>query len=137
MAVKNDGAKVGVRFLGKVRAQLKKVKQHSSRVMNSKKKRRKVEGATSTGGLNQPVTVSKPLRDFVGWKKGELHSRTEVTRLLCKYVKDNDLQIPEDRRKIAPDAKLSKLLKVRDDLPLTYTSMQTYLRPHYTKATSV
>ena len=63
-------------------------------------------------------------------------SRQFVTNSITKYVKDNDLQNPENRRYILLDTtdagrKLNDLLA--PDQPLTFFNMQRYLKPHYPK----
>ena len=51
------------------------------------------------------------------------------------YVKEHNLQNPQDKRQIKPDKKLKKLLKYEHnpDAPLTYYRLQTYMKPHFTK----
>jgi chromatin remodeling complex protein RSC6 len=80
----------------------------------------------------KPVKISKELAKFTGWAADQPKSRIEVTKFLCKYVKDNNLQNPSDKRQIVPDAKLAKLLGVApEDAPLTYPGMQKKIQPHF------
>ena len=58
-------------------------------------------------------------------------ARTEVTKYLTSYIKDNNLQQPEDKRKINPDKKLSKLLKLTKDDQVTYFNLQKYMKSHF------
>jgi chromatin remodeling complex protein RSC6 len=77
---------------------------------------------------------------FTGWNHDELKSRVDVTKYICKYIRDNNLQNPEDRRQIIADKKLAKLLDFnpeKDDKPLTYYRIQTYMKKHFTNPPKV
>jgi chromatin remodeling complex protein RSC6 len=74
---------------------------------------------------------------FTGWDPTELKSRVDVTKFICAYVKDHNLQNPEDRRQILADPKLTKLLKYdvkKEGNPLTYFRIQTSLKNHFPKS---
>lgn len=58
-------------------------------------------------GISALQQVSQELFDVI--EKDEI-PRTEVTKLLWKYIKKNGLQNPKKRRFIQPDALLSKVL---------------------------
>ena len=55
----------------------------------------------------QPMKLSPELAAIVG--KGPM-PRTEVTKKLWAYIKENDRQDPKNKRLINPDEKLSKVL---------------------------
>ena len=85
--------------------------------------------------LQKPVKISDELCKFLGFEVGTEHSRQEVTSTINKYIKDNDLQDPANRRFIKLDgsdagAKLKALLRDPDQ-PLTFFNIQRYLKPHY------
>ena len=61
-------------------------------------------------------------------EKGTLVSRNDVTRTITSYVKDKNLQKAQDKRQIAPDTALQKLLSVPTDTVLTYFNLQTFLK---------
>jgi chromatin remodeling complex protein RSC6 len=58
-------------------------------------------------------------------------ARTEVTKRVLAYVKDNELQNKDNKRVIEVDAKLKALLKPSDDEQVTYFSIQRLLKVHY------
>ena len=94
------------------------------------------ERNNTNSGFLKPVSISKEMSTFAGWKPDELHSRVDVTKYICNYIKENNLQNPDDKRQITPDAKLKKLLNytVKDgEPPLKYYSLQTYLKQHFPK----
>lgn len=122
----------GVKFLRTVNKNLKTLKLHSGRVMKNKKKTTERTNTQNSGFLKK-VSISKELAAFTGWDEDTLASRVEVTKFICDYIKDNNLQNPKDRRQINPDTKLQKLLKIssKSKEPLKYYSIQTHLKPHF------
>lgn len=87
----------------------------------------------TTSGFLKPVPISNAIAQFTGWSPSELKSRVEVTKFLCNYIKDNNLQNPTDRRQILADTKLTKLLECNNATPLTYFDMQSHLKKHFPK----
>ena len=61
-------------------------------------------------------------------------ARTEVTKHLTKYIKANNLQDESDKRKILPDKKLTKLLKLPKGEQVTYFNLQKWMKPHFASA---
>jgi len=129
-----DGKTKGTQFLRSLNAKLKKLQKQTARVAKGKKVRK--IGEQSNSGFLKPVKVTDEMSNFAGWNAGELHSRVDVTKFICNYVKENDLQNPADRRKIVPDTKLKKLfgLKANDKEPIPYFQIQKLLKGHFPKA---
>jgi len=123
----------GVRFLKSVVKQVKGYNADVARVTKQKQKNKRVQNTNS--GFLKPVKISSEMCDFTGWDESELKSRVEVTKFICDYIKENDLQKPEDRRVILADKKLSKLLNYdsKKDGDLRYFDVQRYLKPHFVK----
>jgi chromatin remodeling complex protein RSC6 len=92
------------------------------------------ETTKMTSGFLKPVPISLAMAKFTGWAPNELKSRVDVTKFLCNYIKDNNLQNPTDRRQIVADKKLSQLLEYKEGSnPLTYFDMQSHLKKHFPK----
>lgn len=130
----NASAKAkGVRFLRTVNKRIKTLRTHALRVSKQKSTTRR---NNTNSGFLKPVQISKDLAKFTGWDQNQLRSRVEVTKFICEYIKQHNLQDPEDKRKIRieNDQNLKKLLKfdAKDGKPLTYYSLQTYLKSHFT-----
>ena len=88
----------------------------------------------------KPVKISVEMAKFTGWDKDELKSRVDVTKYLCQYIRDNNLQNPKDKRQILTDSKLQKLLRFdpkKETEPLTYFRLQTQLKSHFLKPDEV
>ncbi len=98
-----------------------------------KKKQRKV-GNRAPSGFVKPTKISLELATFLGKPKGTEMARTQVTREINQYIRANNLQDPENGRRILPDAKLRKLLNVGKADVLTYFNLQRYMSPHFAKS---
>lgn len=122
----------GVRLLRSINKSVKSLKTRALRI--TKQKSGQKRNNTNSGFL-KPVPISPDLASFTGWNPSELHSRVDVTKYICNYVRENNLQNPEDRRQIMveTDPKLKALLRFdgKDNKPLTYYSLQTYLKRHF------
>lgn len=134
----SPGKAKGVKFLRSLGKRIKTLRGHSVRVMKQKKKTNRKNNTNS--GFLKPVQISKEMAKFTGWDHTELRSRVDVTKYICKYIREHDLQNPSDRRQILADKKLSKLLEYSaddDEKPLTYYRIQTYMKKHFTNPPKV
>jgi chromatin remodeling complex protein RSC6 len=122
----------GVKFLRTVNKRVKTLRNHALRVS---KQRQTTRRSNTNSGFLKPVQISKDLAKFTGWDQAQLRSRVDVTKFICDYIKEHNLQDPEDKRNIRvdSDANLKKLLKFdgKDGKKLTYYSLQTYLKGHF------
>jgi chromatin remodeling complex protein RSC6 len=126
--------------VGSLVAELKRLEKRVARLQKEadKRKRRgkKAEGAEGVPRkpsiFETPTALSPELCSFLGVSAGSKESRSNVTRAITKYVKDNNLK---NKHNITPDAKLKGLLGVKDGETLTYFNLQRYLNRHYLKAT--
>jgi chromatin remodeling complex protein RSC6 len=100
--------------------------------LTNKKKRK---GQRAPSGFVKPSPISNELADFLGKPQGSEMARTDVTREINQYIRANSLQDKENGRKINPDTKLKDLLKIPDDINLTYFNLQRYMGPHFPKQT--
>jgi chromatin remodeling complex protein RSC6 len=110
------------------------------------KRRRKVDPATlspearaawEARRANNAFLKVRPLSDelctFMGLASKSLKSQTDVTKFISSYVKSHSCFDPTFKRRILPDAKLAKLLRVTDKDEVTYLNLQTYLKVHFLK----
>lgn len=86
-------------------------------------------------GFAKPSPLSDEMAEFLGLDKGVEIARNEVTKLINKYIVDNNLREEADKRKILPDQKLSKLLKLTGDENLSYFNLQKYIKHHFVTKT--
>ena len=86
-------------------------------------------------GFAKPSLLSDSLCEFMGIEKGSQIARTEVTRAITKYVKDNKLFDEADKRTIKADDKLKALLDIegKADAKVTYFNLQSHIKHHFIK----
>jgi len=135
----------GVKFLRSVNKAVKVLRSDSLRVLKIKPKTNRSRSTTS--GFMKPVGITREMAEFTGWDVAKLYSRVDVTKYICKYIRENNLQNAEDRRQILVDDRLKALLnydpanppmdkKTGKPAPLTYFRLQQYIQPHFVKDVS-
>ena len=113
-----------VRVLDKiVKKQMNLLKKESSK--NKNKVSRK------PSGFARPTRVTKELCEFMNKTEGTERARTEVTRALVAYIKDQKLEDKVNSRIIMPDNKLRELLGIEENKELTYFTIQKYMNKHF------
>lgn len=110
------------------------------------KRRRKVDPADMTPEqrtawearrANNAFLKMRPLSDelcsFMGLPAKSQKSQTDVTKFVAQYVKSHNCFDPNFKRRIIPDSKLGKLLRVKDGQEVTYLNLQSFLKVHFLK----
>ena len=129
--------------------ELQEAQKALKREARDSKRRRKVDPATlspearaawEARRANNAFLKVRPLTDelctFMGLPSKSLKSQTDVTKFISGYVKSHNCFDPNFKRRILPDAKLAKLLRVKDKDEVTYLNLQTYLKVHFLKPTA-
>lgn len=130
-----------VSALASLRSELRGIERQVERELRAarkatdKKRRKNVNRQPS--GFVKPTLISSELAAFLGKANGSEMARTEVTREINTYIRDKSLQDKENGRRILPDAKLKKLLKLKDDDELTYFNLQRFMSPHFSTAAKI
>lgn len=130
----------GVKFLRSLNKMIKNLKNDALRVMKIKPKSNRVRPTSS--GFMKPVNISSEMATFAGLSPSQKYSRVDITKFICNYIKEHNLQNKEDKRQIVCDQKLSSLLKYDPNnvptdkktgkpAPLTYFRLQQYIQPHF------
>ncbi len=125
-------------------------KQCKELVKNASKSKRRTKDPNKPkrppSGFAKPTKISDALCDFLGVSHGELMARTEVTKWVTKYIREQKLQVETNKRRFEPDAKLASILGPLDgtkkdkngktDLEkgYTYFNLQKYLSPQFPKS---
>ena len=122
--------KKSIKFLRSLTKTIRQLKVDFLRV--SSKSEKKVKSVrSSNSGFMKPVKISNDMQKFTGVSHDQLVSRVDVTKSICNYVKEHDLQNPVDRREFTPDAKLAALLGSNEST--TYYNLQKKIQPHFVK----
>jgi chromatin remodeling complex protein RSC6 len=108
-----------------VKKELKNIKREKK--IASPKKR-------APSGFAKPTKVTKELCEFMNKPEGSEIARTEVTKALVCYIKENNLiEMNEGKNNIIPDEKLKSLLGLENENLncLTYFNIQKYMNKHF------
>lgn len=139
------GSDVTTRVRALVAEALEATKSLKRDVRDSKKRRRKdpsemtpeEKAAWESRRANNAFLKLRPLTDelcsFMGLSPKSQRSQTDVTKFVATYVKEHKCFDPSFKRRIIPDSKLGKLLRVKDGQEVTYLNLQSYLKVHFVK----
>ena len=108
-----------------VKKQMKGLKKEVTKTKN--------KGNRQPSGFAKPSKVTKELCEFMNKAEGSEIARTEVTRALVAYIKENKLENTTNSKIISPDDKLKGLLGLDDSQELTYFNIQKYMNKHFVK----
>lgn len=127
-----------VTSLKELQAQLKTLSKDYEKMRKAveKTERKRANARTNPNGFAKPTKIVDELCDFCGVPRGTKMSRTDVTRFINSYIKDHNLNKPENKRVIVPDEKLRTLLKLKVGDEVNYFKMQTYISPLFIKETA-
>ena len=115
-----------------IMAELKSLQKETVKYIKTlnkkKKKKQSSDKVRAPSGFAKPTKMSDMLCNFMDLPVGTEMARTDVTKYITKYVKEKDLQNPENKRQIMCDTKLKGLLNVDDTVPVTYFNLQKYMK---------
>lgn len=106
-----------------VKKEIKHLKKETDK--NKQKIKRK------PSGFAEPTVISNDLCEFMELEVGSKLARTEVTKFICSYIKENKL---DNGRDITPDNKLKNLLGVKPTDSVTFFNIQRHMNKHFIKS---
>ena len=112
---------------------LDKAVKKKVKLLEKEAKKNRMKGNRKASGFAVPKPVSPALCNFMKQPEGSEFARTEVTKYIIKYIQDNKLQNPNDKREIIPDKALKTILKPKKNTPVTYFNIQRLMNPHFTQ----
>jgi len=113
--------------------QLEKSVKKQTKGLKKEVTKSKNKGNRQPSGFARPTKVTKELCEFMNRTEGSEIARTEVTRALVTYIKENKLENTTNSKIISPDEKLKTLLGLNDNDELTYFTIQKYMNKHFVK----
>jgi chromatin remodeling complex protein RSC6 len=143
--LKSLSSEVSARIRSAVHEAVEATKALKREARDSKKRRRKdpsemtaeEKKAWETRRANNAFLKLRPISDelssFMGLPAKSQRSQTDVTKFVSNYVKTHNCFDPNFKRRIIPDAKLAKLLRVKDGQEVTYLNLQSFLKVHFLK----
>lgn len=119
--------------LTKLRADFKKLKKQVSKLSKDPEEDAKERPPS---GFAKPMKLSAELTKFLEIDADSMMARTEVTKAINKYVKENNLQNPQNKRELILDEKLKTIIKAQNGETVTFFNLQRFMSPHYIKDAS-
>lgn len=78
----------------------------------------------SKSSFLSPTRVKRKMALFAGWGPHELKTRVDITKVLCNYIRVNNLTV--NKKMINPDAQLQDLLQCSSE-PFSFFTLQKYV----------
>ena len=107
----------------------KKIKSLEKEAIKNRNK-----GNRKPSGFATPTKISDDLCKFMNKPKQSEAARTEVTKYIISYIKENKLQSSNNKRIIKPDTALKSLLKPNKKEDITFFNLQRYMNKHFLKS---
>jgi len=115
-----------------VKALEKNVKKQMKQLEREAQKNKK-KGNRKASGFAVPTKISNDLCKFMGKPEGSEMARTEVTKYIIQYIKNNKLPDKKNKKIIKPDSALKSLLDLKPEDEVTYFNLQKYMNKHFVK----
>ena len=113
---------------------LEKTVNKKMRKLEKEAKKNRLKGNRKASGFAVPGKISKELCLFMKKEEGAEVARTEVTKYIIKYIEDNKLKNPANKKEILPDNALKSLLDIKNPKDgVTYFNIQKYMNKHFLK----
>ena len=78
------------------------------------------------------MKISKDLSKFLGNYKEDL-TKAEAMKMISAYIKENNLQLEENKRKFLPNKELLKLFGLKTASEMTFVEINKNISPHLSK----
>ena len=113
---------------------LEKSVSRKLRVLEKEALKNRNKGNRKPSGFATPTKISDDLCKFMKKPKQSEAARTEVTKYIISYIKENKLQSSENKKIINPDNALKSLLKPKKKDEITFFNIQRYMNKHFLKS---
>lgn len=126
-------------YILSVTSQIKLLEKNVKKEIKQNRKeinKRQVKGTRKPSGFAAASPISKDLCAFMGKDIGTSMARTEVTKFICSYIKQNSLTDDTNNKVIKPDNKLRSLLGTSEETVVTYFNIQRFMNRHFIKENS-
>ena len=112
---------------------LEKTVKKQMKQLEREAQKNKNKGNRKASGFAVPSKISVDLCEFMGKPEGTEMARTEVTKYIIQYIKNNNLPDKDNKKIIKPNNALKSLLNVKPTDEVTYFNLQKYMNIHFIK----
>jgi chromatin remodeling complex protein RSC6 len=109
----------------------KKINKDMKALDKKNKKDKKKNDIKEPQGFSKPSLISNIFCDFLKMPHGSKITRCNAVSLISKYVKDNNLYYPENKKMFKLDETLLKLLNARSTDEIGFFTIQPWLNQHF------
>ena len=113
---------------------LEKIVNKKIKLLEKEAARNRNKGNRKPSGFATPTKISNDLCKFMNKPLKSEAARTEVTKYIISYIKENNLQSSENKRVIVPNGALKSLLKPKNKDEITFFNLQRYMNKHFLKS---
>ena len=107
--------------------------QETFRILQKTCKSEEKLAKTHKKKVQPPLTLSSDLEKFLGVSKGTQLTKANVMKGVSDYIKTNNLQLEENRRKFKPNKHLNKIFGMSTSQSLTFVEINKHVSSHLTK----
>jgi chromatin remodeling complex protein RSC6 len=127
----NDGQSI-IQMLDKIQINNKENETYFRQVKRELARLTKMFENKKPRAPSKPMILSDALCEFIGEPIGTQMNWSDVSKRINAYVLQNDLRMPSNKKNILPDEKLAGILKVDDEVQLTYFNMRKFIKHNFT-----
>ena len=80
-----------------------------------------------------PLTLSKELETFLSVEHGTKLTKAQVMKTISSYIKEQNLQVAENKRQFIPNKDLSKIFKIKKAHSMTFVEINKHVSHHLSK----
>jgi chromatin remodeling complex protein RSC6 len=105
---------------------------------NLKTLQRTIKGAakqakTSKKKVQEKMSLSVDLEKFLSIQHGTKLTKAEVMKSVSEYIKSNNLQLADNKRKFKPNKPMSKIFSMKTSDQLTFVEINKHVSGHLSK----
>ena len=83
--------------------------------------------------FQEKLNLSTDLSKFLSLDNGTKLTKAEVMKLVSEYIKSNNLQIQENKRRFKPNKQMTKIISMKTNQQLTFVEINKHVSGHLSK----
>jgi chromatin remodeling complex protein RSC6 len=91
------------------------------------------QAKTNKKRFQEKLNVSNDLAKFLNMESGAKLTKAEVMKSVSEYIKTNNLQLQENKRKFKPNKQMSKIFQMKPSDNLTFVEINKHVSGHLSR----